>query len=107
MTVAPECIGYDKNVPGDRSSQSKATRFSGQMFHILAVSPAWIKECCAGFFEGDPVFCVVASSFLGVPFEHLIMYILNINEAARCYREERMLPHDRQRNCECGQIDCF
>ena len=88
--MVPECIGYDENVPDDRSSRSEATRFSGRMFHILAVNPAWVKARRAGFFEGDPVFCVVADGLLGVPLEHPIMYILNSNEDAICYRRERM-----------------
>lgn len=91
--MAPECIGYDENVPNDRSTQSEATRFSGRMFHILAVNPAWIKERRAGFFEGDPVFRIVAGGFLGIPFEHPIMYILNSDEDAICWRRERMPPH--------------
>jgi hypothetical protein len=60
------------------------------MFHILAVNPAWVKERRAGFFEGDPVFCVVAGGFLEVPLEHGIMYILNRLETARCYLGERV-----------------
>jgi hypothetical protein len=58
------------------------------MFHILAVNPAWVKERRAGFFERDPVFRVVAGGFLGIPFEHPIMYILNDNEEARYCRRE-------------------
>lgn len=80
--MAPECIGYDENVLGDRASQSEATRLSGRMPHILAVNPARIKERRAGFLEGDPMFCVVAGGFLGVPLEHPIMYILNSGEEA-------------------------
>jgi len=65
------------------------------MLHILAVNPARVKERRACFLEGDPVFCVVACGFLGVPFEHPIMYILNSSEEARCYRGEWLPPHGR------------
>ncbi len=86
MSVSPECIGYDESVPVARSSQSEATRFSGRMFNILAINPTRVKERRAGLFEGNPVLCVVADNFLGIPFEHSIMYILNSNKETSCYR---------------------